>query len=346
MDQTNAFLQLAKNLCISLQEVQGVLITKRDGEVIFAFENSTDPHFNKNECKTTNLIHSKVLPNINLQIAPVLTQMLKNDMGNNFATAVYEADHFRFLNIFVEEWVFVYILSLHSFIDRLNPYIYLTTEKFYRLLGWDPSVDLDIPKLGNLLGPQFLPSSTDGIRHWVFKFTLIGDSGVGKTSLVNRFVEGIFPHDFRPTIGVNVLTHSYSFMENRVKLNIFDIGSQKFFKRVRRMYYHGTNAVFLVFDLNDLASFHSLSSWKAELDEFIDNPYSLILIGNKVDLDRKVGIEAVQTIAKEWNALYVETSALLDQNVEESFVMMTFYLLNQMQNKMDQRAEKSGLREN
>lgn len=346
MDQTQiaALETLARNFFLSQSEVQSILITLRNGEFVSTMHksqfSSTSEESNFNIPQTPLQVKEKAIVTITQQIEPLLAQITQHSHSKDFSTAVFEADDFRILNVFIDRWVFVFILSYSCSIDRIYPYIYMVTEKIYRILTQDTQVQLGIPKLGNILGPRLIETAESEIKNWVFKFTLVGNSGVGKTSLVNRFVEGKFPHDFRPTIGLNVLTHTYHFMNNRVKLNIFDIGSQQFFKRVRRSYYQGTNVALIVFDLNQRQSFEDIRTWKEELDAFIDGTYALIIVGNKSDLPRTVEYFESRATADLLNALYIETSALLDKNVEEAFVMMTFNLLDQVKKQLDTKASK------
>ncbi|TFH27613.1 MAG: GTP-binding protein [Promethearchaeota archaeon] len=350
--------QLSANLCANLPEMRAILITDRKCQILFNYDrsdhisDSSDNSENSSNSEQSELsdhslpqtppdpFKTEVLTSINLQLNPILDQIHQEDTGAKFTSAIFEAENFRVFNLFVDRWIFIYDLSFESFIDRLNPYIFLTSEKFYRILTQEgrAQVELEIPKLGNILGLKFLPNDKNQVKKYAFKFTLIGDSGVGKTSLVNRFVEGIFPHDFRPTIGVNILTHTYMFMENQVKLIIFDIGSQKFFQRVRRMYYLGTNAAIIVFDLNRRESFLAVTAWKTELDEHIEEDYTVVLVGNKSDLKREVSIEEAQEQAQLWDAPYIETSALVGENVEEMFFMTTYNIIKKKQ-KMLQAQE-------
>ncbi|MHA1611462.1 MAG: Rab family GTPase [Promethearchaeota archaeon] len=336
--KTVALTHLSANLCSSLPEMHAILITDRKCQILFSYNrenflserSENSDIFTKSEKSEKSNIRTEVISSINAQLDPILDQIRQKDTGEKYTSAIFEGENYRVFNLFVDKWIFIFVLSFESFIDRLNPYIFLTSEKFYRILSNEQNIDLHIPKLGNILGQHFLP--TDGkIQNWAFKFTIIGDSGVGKTSLVSRFVDGMLHHDFRPTIGVNVLTHTYTFMDNRVKLNIFDIGSQKFFKRIRRMYYQGSNAAIIVFDLNSRETFLSVAAWRAEFEEYVDGDYILILVGNKSDLEREVSIEEVQELTRLWNVVYIETSALYGENVEEMFVMTTFNIIKKMQ---------------
>ncbi len=336
--KTVALSQLSANLCSSLPEMRAVLITDRKCQILFRYDRAdlisdSSDCSDRSENSESSDIKAEVLTSINLQLNPILDQIQREDTGAKYTSAIFEAENFRVFNLFVDKWIFIYVLSIESFIDRLNPYIFLTSEKFYRILSQEGrvQVDLEIPKLGNVLGKHFLPTDKEQIIKFGFKFILTGDSGVGKTSLVNRFVEGIFPHDFRQTIGVNILSHTYTFMDNKVKLTLFDLGAQKFFQRVRKTYYLGSNAAIIVFDLNNRESFLNVASWREEFEKYVDCDYILVLVGNKSDLERKVSTKEAQDLARLWNVVYIETSALEGENVEEMFVMTTFNIIKKTQ---------------
>ncbi|MCF2141483.1 MAG: GTP-binding protein [Candidatus Lokiarchaeota archaeon] len=320
MNQNLLLNTLSSNLACNIPELQRLYILKHGKELIYSSE--IQKAFGSKVNHARNQYSS-----INFDLDPILRRIQEIQSDSPYANAIIDAENFRSISIFVDEWTFIYIVSIDAWIDKLQPFLYLATEKFYRILSENQSVDLEIPKLGEILGSKLLDSSSNEIQQWVFKFTLVGDSGVGKTSLVNRFVDGVFPKDFRPTIGLNIMTHTYTLMENRVHLNIYDIGSQKFFKRVRRSYYKGTMAVILVFDLHDRKTFDHIHQWKSELDSYIEGEYESLLVGNKSDLSKVVSTEEANNLASKYNMGYLETSALNNINVEDAFVLLVFKIL-------------------
>ncbi|WP_457557839.1 GTP-binding protein [Candidatus Harpocratesius sp.] len=327
MNQNLLLNTLSSNLASNILELQGLYIIKNGEELIYS--NEIQKSFDSNVNNTRNQYSS-----INIDLDPILRRIQEIQSDSPYANVIMDAENFRSISIFVDHWTFIYVVSIDAWIDKLQPFLYLATEKFYRILSENQSVDLEIPKLGEILGSKLLDSSSKKIQQWVFKFTLVGDSGVGKTSLVNRFVDGIFPKDFRPTIGLNIMTHTYTFMENRVHLNIYDIGSQKFFKRVRRSYYKGTMAVILVFDLHDRNTFEHIPQWKSELDSYINGEYESILVGNKSDLFKVVSTKEANIMASKHNMVYLETSALNNINVEDAFVLLVFKILTKRLNSI------------
>ena len=152
-----------------------------------------------------------------------------------------------------------------------------------------------------------------------YKMVLFGNAGVGKTSLVERFINDRFEESYISTLGYNVYEKQIKHDGNIISLMIFDIGGQEKFRNLRMKYADGAHNAFIVYDINDKESVANVKQWKADLFEFAgDVPF--ILIGNKNDLDRQVPEEIGSKIAKELGALaFFETSAKTGNEVENAF---------------------------
>lgn len=154
---------------------------------------------------------------------------------------------------------------------------------------------------------------------YLFKVVLLGDGGVGKTSIGNRYCYGKFSEDYLMTIGVNFFTKVVQYDNKSIKLQIWDIAGQKRFKEIRSIYYNGARAGILVFDITNRESFDGLDNWVWEFQEKVWN-VPLVLVGNKVDLeDRVVEVEEARNYANQLNALYLEVSAKSGVNIEQLF---------------------------
>jgi small GTP-binding protein len=154
-----------------------------------------------------------------------------------------------------------------------------------------------------------------------YKMILFGSSGVGKTSLVERFVNDKFEENYISTIGYNVYEKWITQNGFVISLMIYDIGGQERFTELRQKYAQGADTAFIVYDITEMESFNALINWKNDLMNFAgDIPF--IVIGNKKDLDddRKVATERAKKIAKELGAIhFLETSAKTGEGVEEAF---------------------------
>lgn len=160
------------------------------------------------------------------------------------------------------------------------------------------------------------------MKGYVFKVLLLGDAGVGKTSLIIRFVHNKFKSDYLLTIGMNVYSYSLDVDGTNVSLSIHDIGGQKRFESFRQIFYKGSSGALLVYDITREASFRHVSQWARELREECKQPAELVLVGNKVDLEdlRAVSYEeGKKQNAQLGSTNFIETSALSGHNVIDAF---------------------------
>jgi small GTP-binding protein len=165
-------------------------------------------------------------------------------------------------------------------------------------------------------------------RHYSFKVAIIGDTGVGKTSLINKFISNRFEKDYISTIGVNILlkdlelVHGKDKGEYLIQLMLWDIGGQEKYTKIRHMFYQGANAVIVVYDITRPASFLVVPEFLQDMEEFLQRKIPIIILGNKLDLKemRRVEQENGEKLKETTNALgFFETSAKTGENVEQSF---------------------------
>lgn len=153
-------------------------------------------------------------------------------------------------------------------------------------------------------------------KSFIYKICIVGDGGVGKTSMVLRYTEDTFKENYLMTIGSNFATKAIDLPEHpgvNVKLQLWDLAGQKHFSFVRPPFYRGATAIVYVFDLTRRSSFSNLMAWKDEVEKVIGSKTS-ILVGNKLDLanqgEREVGESDGEALKNELNAIkYYETSA-------------------------------------
>lgn len=165
-------------------------------------------------------------------------------------------------------------------------------------------------------------------RRTLLKVIVLGDSGVGKTSLMNQYVHKKFSQQYKATIGADFVTKELQIDDRLVTLQIWDTAGQERFQSLGVAFYRGADCCVLVYDVNSLRSFETLDNWH---DEFLkqaspSNPSSFpfILLGNKVDVDGGNSRVVAEKKAKEWcasrgNIPYFETSAKEDVNVDVAF---------------------------
>ncbi|KAL7718881.1 Rab family GTPase [Entamoeba marina] len=154
----------------------------------------------------------------------------------------------------------------------------------------------------------------------IFKICLVGDQGVGKTSLVNRYSKNTFSNLEKSTIGANFIATSITKNGREVKLALWDTAGQEKYRSMVSMYYRGAVGAIIVFDVTNRETFESLRGWCDDLVR-AEPDVVCIIVGNKCDSaqERLVSAEEGQQMAHDIGALYTEASAKTGENVKESF---------------------------
>ena len=158
-----------------------------------------------------------------------------------------------------------------------------------------------------------------------FKILTIGESGVGKTCILRRFVENKFLKNHLATIGIDFKTKTLTINNQEIKLKIWDTAGQERFRNITTQYYKGADGIVLVYDVTDDASYEKIRDW---MDQILSNTQKddigLVLLGNKCDMEpRSVTEEQGNKLAEELKISYFETSALTGQGIKESFEQLT-----------------------
>jgi small GTP-binding protein len=166
-----------------------------------------------------------------------------------------------------------------------------------------------------------------GAKHaTLLKVVILGDGGVGKSSLMTRFVKNEFDQQSFHTIGVEFLNKDIQVGNETYTMQIWDTAGQERFKSLRTPFYRGTDCCLLTFDVNDAKSFQNIPMWKKEFLNYADPPnpekFPFLLIGNKVDLGKRVVSreEALKWCEENGNMPFFETSAKDNIDVEKAFI--------------------------
>ena len=163
-----------------------------------------------------------------------------------------------------------------------------------------------------------------------FKILTIGESGVGKTCILRRFVEDKFLKNHLATIGIDFKTKNIIVDGVQVKLKIWDTAGQERFRNITNQYYKGADGIILVYDVTDRLSFEKIREWMNQIKQnTTENEIGLVLLGNKCDADpREIyesdGIE----LGKELGIQYFESSAMNNINISESFNFLAKQILS------------------
>ena len=149
-----------------------------------------------------------------------------------------------------------------------------------------------------------------------YKIILVGDSGVGKTSILKKFINNEFNEDIKCTINIDFFSKSIKIDKNLyTNLKIYDTAGLEKYRALIKNYYQGTDGIILVFDLTNENSFNKLKSWINEVSDNTEKA-QIILVGNKADLiERKIDEETAENFAKQRDIKYIETSAKEGTNI-------------------------------
>ncbi|MFX1366875.1 MAG: GTP-binding protein [Promethearchaeota archaeon] len=325
-------------------EVESVIISDSEGLVI-AGEKRKD-------------IDIELVSVLTTIINPILERMRNEFEFQKFGNASFDTEDHRLLFISVdEERILSLVLDSMASIEKISPYGFFLAEKTAQILTIDEGalIQIDVPnfeyeannveRLKNQL--YQMPFSTKG--DYRFKFVILGDHEVGKTSIIRRFVENRFSLDYRATLGINIVFHEYEYYGNKIGVNLYDLGAQKYFKRFRKVYYLGAQAAFIVFDLTKRESLENVKVWYDELKLFIPKEnIPIIIVGNKSDLteERRVlyqdGAKLANTLSEneKIKISYIETSALTGSNVKDAFNLISYhYVMRSKQIEDSRRSE-------
>lgn len=330
MEQAETIDQLLKNFIGVVSGVEMILISDRDG-------------------KTTGLKSVAGIGRMRIaQIEGIVTQILtgvaKSFKATPMGTSVFEMGDLRFIFVRGGPHAILTVCSTMAVsTESVLAYTYLTAEKLSEILeGRQVTVDIPLLEISEAIEPEV---KDKGIRYlkvipdkYLAKLTLVGNESVGKTSIVRRYVENTFKMDYIPTIGINIMSKTVTFpdQETRVKFSIHDLGGQDQFARVRKSYFRGAHACFIVCDVTDRESFEVVKDWYTETLDYAGRSTIVIIIGNKVDLvdQRVVETEEAVELARNLGCTYFETSAKTGENVAVAFSVMALFLVERMERRI------------
>jgi small GTP-binding protein len=166
----------------------------------------------------------------------------------------------------------------------------------------------------------------------LFKLILIGDSGVGKSSLALRFAFDEFPDNSKSTIGVDFMSRTIVHDRQPIRAMIWDTAGQERYRGLLQSYYRGARGALLVFDITNRASFDNIERWLGEMREHGDPNMDIVLVGNKRDRrhERTVTTAEATALASRHNIALIETSAAEAINVDQAFEQLIAAIYNRV----------------
>lgn len=175
------------------------------------------------------------------------------------------------------------------------------------------------------------------MRKKFLKIMILGNAGVGKTAILERYVNKVFTGSYKVTIGADFLTRDIELDGSKIKLQIWDTAGQEKYRSLGVAYYRGADACILVFDLCDKTTFKDLDKWletfQSQLPDEKAKNFPTILFGNKADKpDRIITAEAAKKWCEEHEKIpFYETSAKTNQGLEEAFEHIAKIAMKRMQ---------------
>ena len=162
-------------------------------------------------------------------------------------------------------------------------------------------------------------SSNSNLQELKFKILIIGDSAVGKTSLLLKYVDNFFPETHMATIGVEYKTKNIETSKYKVILHLWDTAGQERFKSITKSFFNNANGIVFVYDITSKESFDGVKNWIKDAEPY--GKFESILCGNKIDLEKKreVKIDSLKEYSLKKKIDVFETSAKTGAKVNEAF---------------------------
>jgi Ras-related protein Rab-1A len=183
---------------------------------------------------------------------------------------------------------------------------------------------------------------------YLFKIIIIGNTGIGKSTLLCRFADDKFYDNFVSTIGVDFKIKTILVNDKVIKLQIWDTAGQERFRTITTSYYRSSHIIFLCYDTTDKQSFDDLDLWKNEINKYSNNNVKVVLCATKTDLEnaRKISYKEGLDYAKKNNYDFYETSSQSNINIDALFIKTSEKLLNEFMTNLTLQETKKYITNN
>ena len=183
--------------------------------------------------------------------------------------------------------------------------------------------------------------------HYLLKFVIIGDSGVGKSNILLRYIYNSFSEEFKTTVGVEFGAKNIEIDKKVYRIQIWDTAGQENFRSIARAYYKNSVCACVVYDISKHSSFEDIQVWIDDCTKQTAKSVLLFLIGNKNDLndEREVSYEEGEAYAKAHKMMFLEASAKTGNNINEIFERSVKQIAKNIKNNVyDLENDSSGIR--
>ncbi len=172
----------------------------------------------------------------------------------------------------------------------------------------------------------------------IYKLVIIGDSGVGKTGIMNRYLHNNFNEHSKSTIGVEFGTKKSIIDNSVIRAQIWDTAGQEKYKSITSAYYKGAKAAIIVYDITNRLSFDNIDKWISEIKANADKNIILVICGNKCDLSDKRVISLDESLDKSSNnnLILFETSAKTGYNIDQAFDVISASVYKEYKQMIDE----------
>ena len=163
------------------------------------------------------------------------------------------------------------------------------------------------------------------------KLMIIGDQAVGKSSILIRYTEDTFSQNMIGTAGVDFKKKIVDMNNKQIKVLIYDSAGHERFQKITKNFYNGAKGIILVYNINEKKSFDNLQKWVETIQINADNDCEVLLVGNKIDLEKNVLTEEGVKISTDYKTHFIETSAKTGENIDKAFtILLTAIMIKEL----------------
>jgi Ras-related protein Rab-1A len=178
------------------------------------------------------------------------------------------------------------------------------------------------------------------------KLMILGDSSVGKSSILRKYCKNEFLDKYIATIGIDFQIKNVNINNKKIKVQIWDTAGQERFHVLTKSYYNSSDGFIIIYDITNKESFDNISNWIEQITSIVGKNVKCIIFGNKKDLKekRKVEFDEGKELAEKYNCNFFETSAKEGDNIEEGFLNITTDILSDIKSVKERRNNSSILK--